>query len=338
MLEYAQTGLTSLREGRLLVTGGTGFFGTWLLESLCLAHDRFGLGVKLDVLSRDPAQFLRRSPHLAGHPALRWRTGDIRNLPPLGEYTHVLHGATAASAALNDGSPEEMVATIVEGTRSLLAALEDAPPRRLLYVSSGAVYGTQPSDLDRIPETHPGGPDPMDPRSAYAEGKRLAEHMAVLWTSRRSVDLVVARPFAFVGPHLPLDAHFAMGNFLADALAKRPIQVKGDGTPLRSYLHAADLAVWIWTLLALGRPGQAYNVGSESALSIADLARCIGRIEGLPVQVARTPVPGAPAARYVPSTAKARQELGLRESIPLEDALRRTLAWHREIRFPGEAS
>src|SRR5262249_7649957 len=153
--------------------------------------------------------------------------------------------------------------------------------------------------------------DPMAPSSAYAEGKRAAEHLAAQYHCRHGLRAVVARAFAFVGPHLPLDAHFAVGNFLRDGLVGGPIRVSGDGTPARSYLYAADLAAWRWTLRVRGRPGRAYNVGSDAAVSIAELAGRVARLLGTDVQVARPPVPGTPAERYVPATDRARAELGL---------------------------
>jgi dTDP-glucose 4,6-dehydratase len=139
----------------------------------------------------------------------------------------------------------------------------------------------------------------------------------------------VARCFAFVGPGLPLDANYAVGNFIRDALHGDAIRVNGDGTPLRSYLYAADLAVWLWTVLLCGVPARPYNVGSGQAICIRDLAELVARVvgNGTPVIVAKTPAPGVPPARYVPDVSRARAELGVRASISLDDGLERTVDW-----------
>src|SRR5213075_1098715 len=118
-----------------------------------------------------------------------------------------------------------------------------------------------------------GSPDVLDPQPAYGETKRMGELLCFAYGKRFGIDVVAARGFAFLGPHLPLDRNFAAGNFLSNVLNGASIEVKGDGTALRSYLYAADLAVWLWTLLVRGAPGRAYNVGSEMAVSIAELAR-----------------------------------------------------------------
>jgi dTDP-glucose 4,6-dehydratase len=204
--------------------------------------------------------------------------------------------------------------------------------------SSGAVYGRQPPDLSHTPEEYPGAPDALDPYSAYAEGKRVAETMAAVYHRRYGLPVKIARGFAFIGPYLPLDAHFAAGNFLRDGLRGGPVRIGGDGTPYRSYLYAADLAVWLWTLLFRGEPCRPYNVGGEEAVSIAELASCVAVYFGVGVQIARAAVPGRPAERYVPSTRRAREELGLAEWISLPDAVARTARWHQDAETPVHPS
>jgi dTDP-glucose 4,6-dehydratase len=320
----------ALRGTRVCITGGTGFFGQWLVESLAYAGEVLDLGVEAVVLTRDAGRAMERAGRTALPPGVRYVEGDVRTFaPPPGRFDWCVHAATEASPVLNAERPEAMLATIVDGTRHVLDFAATQPMRGVLLCSSGAVYGRQPPERSHVPEEATTAPDCTDPAQAYAEGKRLAELLGAI-AARRGLPVRIARCFAFVGPYLPLDAHFAIGNFIRDRLAGTPIVLTGDGTPVRSYLHAADLAAWLWTLLVRGRDGRAYNVGAERAVSLLDLARLVAGEgpEGLPVTRAREPAPGRPAERYVPSTTRARTELGLREWLPLEDAIARTIGWH----------
>lgn len=309
------------------ITGGTGFFGLWLLESFAFINDTLGLQMKACVLTRNPSAFAEKAPHLASRQDLAFLEGDVRDFAfPEGSFDHIIHAGTTSSAPVE---PQEMFETIVDGTRRVLQFAAASGCRKLLFVSSGAVYGKQPPELTHIPEDYLGAPDPLDPASAYGEGKRAAEMLCVIAGKKHGFEIKMARCFAFVGPHLPLDAHFAIGNFIRDALAGSPIRVNGDGTPLRSYLYAADLAVWLWTLLFTGAAGCAYNVGSDQAVSIARLAYAVAslRVPSLPVEIGASPTPGSMPVPYVPDITLA-ANVGLGALLPLADALRRTLAWH----------
>jgi dTDP-glucose 4,6-dehydratase len=181
--------------------------------------------------------------------------------------------------------------------------------------------------LFHVPESYAGAPDTCAAQSAYGEGKRAAELLCIL----SGLDAKIARCFAFVGPGLPLDQHFAVGNFLRNVLNGEPIRISGDGRPWRSYLYAADLTAWLWTILFRGTPGRMYNVGSEQALTISETAGYVSKLVAAPppVLIAGKASEG-PAPRYVPCTARARLELGLWERISLSGALQRTFDWHIE--------
>jgi dTDP-glucose 4,6-dehydratase len=222
-----------------------------------------------------------------------------------------------------------MFDTIVEGTRRVLDVAIQSGAQKFLLTSSGAVYGAQPPELSQVGEEYSGAPDSLDIRSAYGAGKRAAEYLCCAYQERYNLNVTVARGFAFVGPHLPLEIHFAIGNFLRDAMRGGPIKINGDGTPLRSYLYAADLAVWLWEILLRGKAGRAYNVGSDEAVSILEAARVVAScFDPQPqVVIAQEAKAGVLPSRYVPSTLRAREELGLQQHIELREAIRRTVDW-----------
>ena len=320
-----------LRGRRLFITGGTGFFGCWLLESLAWANDKLGLNVRAVVLTRNPETFARKAPHLAHHPAISFHIGDVRNFVfPEGRFSHVIHAATEASAKMNAENPLLMFDTIVDGTRRTLDFAVHTSVKKFLLVSSGAVYGRQPPDMTHIPEDYNGAPDPLDSQSAYGEGKRAAEMLCCLYGKSHGIEPKIARCFAFVGPYLPLDAHFAIGNFIRDGWRGEPIQVQGDGTPYRSYLYAADLAIWLWTILLRSETCRPYNVGSEVGLTIGNLAHTVAQTFQTPgeVKISQQDVFGKIAERYVPSTKRAESELGLGQTIDLQESIKCTADWY----------
>ena len=318
-----------LRGARVFLTGGTGFFGVWLVESLIRANRALDLDARASVLTRNEAAFLAKNPHLAGAPELSFHRGDVRSFDfPSSVFTHVISAAAEAGVRLDREPPDQMRDVIVSGTRRTLDFAAACGAKRFLFASSGAVYGRQRPDAALVDEDDPGLTAPLAAPSAYAEGKREAERLCVS-AAGQGLGATIARGFAFAGPGLPLDAGFAIGNFIRDALAGGPIVVEGDGTPVRSYLYAADLAEWLWTILLKGEAGRAYNVGSERSVSIVELAELVRAVvdPSVEILVLQSPGPGTRAERYVPSTRRAREELGLKETVGLEEAIRRTAAW-----------
>ncbi len=325
-----------MRGQRVFITGGTGFFGCWLVESFCYVNRKLELGAWATVLSRDPGRFAAKCPHLASDPAITLHAGDVRDFEfPAGEFRYVIHAATEASLKQSMEEPLEMLSTILAGTERTLKFAAECGAKKFLLTSSGAVYGRQPADMTHVPENYAGAPDPLDAASVYAEGKRASELMCALYqkaavANGSGFEAKIARCWAFCGPHLPLDTHFAIGNFIGDALAGRTISIGGDGTPRRSYLYASDLAIWLWTILLRGPALAPINVGSGQDVSIRELAELVAKTlaPGTEIHVANEAVAGTPTARYVPSVERAEALLGLRETVGLEESIRRTAAWH----------
>jgi len=315
-------------RSHVLLSGGTGFFGCALLRHW-LAAARQGLQTPtVTVLARAPQRFLQRFPEFAQEPWLRFHPSDIlqpQTLPWAGSFTHVLHAATEST--LGPQLPALVrFQQIVDGTRNMLELAQSCQVGRFLLTSSGAVYGPQPAGLPAFPETWLGMPDPLQTASAYGMGKRCAEHLCALYAQAHGLETVVARCFAFVGSDLPVDVHFAIGNFIRDAVQADAITVKGDGRAMRSYMDQTDLAHWLIVLLGQGRKGQAYNVGSPEALSMAALAARVRDVvaPGKPVHILGIPVANSPCQRYIPDVAKASLELGLRITTPLDTAIARS--------------
>jgi len=322
-----------MHDSSLLLTGGTGFFGKSILQSILAGT--FPVA-RLTVLSREPNVFLAANPHFKRITNLHFLQGDIRTFSfPNEKFDTIIHAATPASALLEQQNPDEMRSIIVDGTRHVLDFAKQCECNRLLLTSSGAVYGVQPPEVSHISESFP-----CNPVTAYGKGKLLAEKEATELGTRYGFDTLIARCFAFVGPYLPLDLHFAIGNFIRDCLRCRPIIINGDGTPLRSYLSADDLVAWLLTILQKGQHAHPYNVGSDISISIRDLAHVVRQCAGTSNEIIiQKPSPHScgschsdaeiSPSRYIPSIERARNELALTPTVSLTDAIQRTLAWHK---------
>lgn len=320
---------------RVFLTGGTGFVGKWLLGTLIHANEILDLGCQITVLSRNPGAFLTDWPLIADQ--ISWIAGDICHLDPgSNKYDVIIHAATDVAMQIPS---EDLFFSILEGTRRIVELARNGQPCRLLLLSSGAVYGQIPAGMQQVPETYAGAPSSLLAESAYGEGKRVSEWLVAQAAASGFLTARIARLFSTVGPHFPLDEHFAIGNFIGNALANHKITIKGDGTPVRSYLYAADMAGWLWSLLLEETvPSLVYNVGSDQSLSILDLAKLVSQTIGskqpLEFKNSQTIVE-LPSTRmmgsnyYVPDCRSALRDLDLPEPLGLIEAIERTAKWFR---------
>ncbi len=321
---------SSLRGADLLLTGCTGPFGWWLLHRLSHASAYEGLRLdRMTVLTRQPARvrpWLERLHHGLQTEIVE---ADIREIGQTRlDATHVVHGATTSAAETSAGaSDRSKFETVVDGTRALIRALEARPPRRLLYVSSGIAYGA--SHGGPLREDSNSAPCTTDGSAALGHAKRAAEFLLSCAASTWGASLVIARCFTFSGPGLPLDLHYALGNFVSQALAGDHIVINGDGTPIRSYMHLGDMAVWLLEMLThrgdLAKP-RIFNVGSDQYLSIRQLAELVAAKSGKNTHIQalgrrEINISGNQIPIYAPIIERAKAELGLKLWTTLDDSI-----------------
>lgn len=322
---------SALKNQSIFITGGTGFIGCWLVESLLHANKVLGLNISITILSRNPKAFQDKAPHLAFAENISLIQGDVANLSSIsGHYDTIIHAATDVVQPKAD--PLSVFNDIKSGTDEILALAQRSATTRFLLTSSGAIYGRQPPEISHVAENFSGSPDLLNAKSAYGLGKRYSEWLTNLQHQQTGLDVKIARCFAFAGPYMALDAQFAIGNFIGDCINGRDIIIGGDGSPYRSYLYAADLIIWLLTILIKG-DNLPYNVGSDNALQISSLANEVRTAleSDNKIIIQKTPDSSKLPERYIPSTERV-ATLGLKEYTSLKEAIIKTANWNKKAK------
>ncbi len=327
ILESSNARLENLGSSKILICGATGFVGTWLTSSLLQANEEMDLSLEIVIISRD-ADAAKNKLSPRPEDPLTIVTGDLASeknpLAYLGhEFTHILHLATPTVAATGSFDEKRYIST-VEGARNLVEyASHMLVPPVLVHTSSGGVYGKQPLSLERIEEGWV-NKNLESEISAYGRAKLEAEK--IIGQASRDGIIRAANPrlFAFLGPHLALDAHFAVGNFMRDALAGTDIRMEGNPSTKRSYLYPTDMTDWLLAILV--KPHQdVLHVGSRIPVEMSELAEKISEtFNGTPISFLGME---SQASNYVPETQVMRRIYGVNQRIGLEEGLDRWVSW-----------
>jgi nucleoside-diphosphate-sugar epimerase len=331
IVERSYGDLQELLSHNIRVTGGGGFVGRWIVTALA------SFAEKIQKFNYNITSFSRSTPkrqeELLERELISVVNGGITAPLQIGtDYGHVFHCAAPASAIFNALDPAGMQKLIEAGARNLAAHFASTAIR-VVNVSSGAVYGVQPTHLSYFTEEWVDAREHTLPDSAYHRGKSCAEVFLNETAGAGQLDVVHTRLFVFLAPHLPLDAHFAGRNFLKNAIDNRPTTIAGDGRNIRTYMYGTDLAVWIFAIAARCKTGRAYNVGSPRPISIANLAAQTATLSGSshqPVDLGNTDLQQPPHC-YLPCTNRVECEFGVTLDVDLTDATSRTLNWLREL-------
>ena len=314
-----------LRGKRVLITGVTGMIGACLADALTMLNETRGLGIEICGVSRNPGRSAGRFP------SVRLVAADLTDpKDALPEADYIVHAASNAHPAAFSSDPVGTMLGNLLGTRALLEQLRQAGSGRLLFVSTGEIYGDNPSITDGFVETDFGRIDPMNPRSCYPESKRAAETLCASYVRQYGVDAVVARLSYVYGPTLSDANTRADAQFLRKALAGEDIVMKSDGAQVRTYTYVTDAIAGLVTILLRGETGQAYNVASRlGTVSVRGYAEALAKAAGVKV---RFELPSERERKSFSAVSRAVQKgdkleaLGWRPITGFEEGIRHTLA------------
>lgn len=320
-----------LEKKHILLTGCTGFIGRWLVDTLLWANEAHEYQCRLSLVTRSRARLLKTMPHLACREDVRIVECDIAELTTAAPEACdlVVHGVNLPNAGEADWAARHCT-TACRGTEALFRVAALCGVRRVLLLSSGGVYATRAlAEQTPLREEAAGMAERLRESSLYGETKRFVELYAAALGQQYGIDVPIARCFTFCGPCLPMNGVNALASFLADALAGRDIVIRGDGTPVRSFLYGSDMAVWLLAMLADGPTGEPCNVGSEEGISLRELAGLVAHLAGgkSKVRVLGQSIPGNAPSVYVPDTSRIRERLGVTERISLAEGMRKTMDW-----------
>lgn len=316
--------LQNIENQTVLITGGTGFVGSWLVESLlkCSKH-----APRLILIVRSRSKAEAHFKNISSAVNIQYIEQDIsREISCNDSIDQIWHLATSTSLPNGKSSTHIANSTILGTYRLLDLASNQTSPPKFMHTSSGAVYGRGlPPDLE-ITEDLRLANDWLSDSEVYDSSKRSAEMILKEATKEGVVSAKNARLFAFVGPHLPLNSHFAIGNFISAAIESKPIKLTSSGVDFRSYLYAADLVSWLFTYMNSDY-NEPVNVGSDSSVSIRECAELVAEFSNVTVTV--NPDDDHKATKYVPNIDLARSLLGLDVYTDLKESIRRTIDWHK---------
>jgi nucleoside-diphosphate-sugar epimerase len=318
-----------LKNDTVVITGGTGFMGTWLTEFISTLNDEHGFNTKMVLISRSTDHFSATRPHLSNRKDVTLIKSDVRNLVELPKETNwLIHAAANPDNRFHTSNPIDTMSIIADGTSAVLRAVDRCSDfKNMLNISSALVYGQQPLNLEKIPENFTGAPACWTASSAYAEAKRYAETLCASARSQARIGNLTARPFAFIGPYQKINGPWAINNFINDAMTGNAIRVFGDGQTVRSYMYPSDMAFWLLRILISGTTGASYNVGSPHNITLQELAgKVSAQFSSHPEVHLRTAPSQAPVSRLVPDVSLA-HGLGLTTTVSLEKAIERTVQW-----------
>jgi dTDP-glucose 4,6-dehydratase len=324
-----------LKDQTILITGGTGFMGKWLTEMIAYINDLEGFNVKLYLLSRDVQRFKNEVPHLVEKAFVHLIEQDVKNVHDLPQdINYIIHAAGSPDNRDHVSQPIRTVETFFKGTQAVLDAASRLPDlKKIVHISSHQVYGINDTGI-LMNEKFAGKVELNGINSIYGESKRISETLCSIYRNQFKLPIVICRPFAFIGPYQDLEKPWAINNFIRDGILGGPIRIIGNGLTIRSYLYASDMAYWIIKTLIKGNPGESFNIGSNLAISLNELANLVKNSFNNNVEIVSKSSKESyqNLSKLVPDTTNIINKIEVEENYTINDAINKTIVWNQLIR------
>ena len=339
ILNFSKQDILKLNSASIFLTGATGLFGTWFLSAIQFANENLNIDIKVTCLTRNKLKFSKSFPQLYSDKNFKFFNGDITSFDyPQGEFTHLIHfAATNAQETFDGASPRSKFDMIIDGSRRVIEFCKIKKIKKILFTSSGAVYGhDDSSSKNQFIEDLNFAPALSDISTALGQSKRAAEFLFQLHAHETKSSLTIMRCFSFVGPVLPLDIHYAIGNFIGNAIQGKSLRIIGDGTPIRSYMYMSDLITWLIRLLVNQASIDVINVGSDEKVNIKELAEKIIKVtnskSNIDILGLREHSVGNPVKDiYVPNIEKAKTKYNLGVKVRLSESIKKTFMYNKNL-------
>ena len=351
-----ETEFRKLSGRRVLIAGGAGFLGYYLVQGALHWNQRNGTAQPIRVTVLD--NFVRGVPlwleGLRNNEYLQTLKHDITQPLPaaLEHHEYLIHAASIASPTYYRKCPIETMDANVNGLRYLLEYTRAQQQKGkvvegVLFYSSSEIYGDPTPENIPTPETYRGNVSCTGPRACYDESKRYGETLCVNFARQYQLPIRVARPFNNYGPGLKISDRRVIPDFARDILAGRDVIMLSDGSAKRTFCYVADAVAGYYKILVNGRDGEAYNIGVEtpeiSMLELGEKLVDLGReIVGYKGRIVRQESADKDYLvdnpnRRCPVITKARTEIGYDPKINLDEGLRRSLLWYSDNREGNDA-
>lgn len=324
-------------EGKtVLITGSSGFLGNYFIAVFNeLNHN----------VLKKPCKVIAVDNYITGSKEGIVEGAKFKNITflkkdaskPLtinGPIDYILHAAGIASPVYYMKYPLETIEVSTQGTKNILELAKKKKVKSVIFFSSSEIYGDPHKDYIPTKETYKGNVSPIGPRACYDESKRLGETLCTIYHRLFNVPIKIIRPFNVYGPGMKPKDHRVLPRFLNCALSGESLPIHGNGLQTRTYSYVSDATVGFLKVLLKGKNGEAYNIGNDqNEINLVNLAKTIAKVHDGKVVIKKIPYPKTYPAdepnRRCPDITKAKKELGFKNTVNLEEGLKRTLLWYK---------